>query len=100
MGSWRQDKRDGGGSRRAAWPPSSGRRNHSRSCPRAARAADAAIAAVATIVALAAAIEQFRTVNGPIGIFVVPGTSHAWSWCGSRLPPCLGCRHGRCWAWR
>ena len=33
MGSWRQDKRDGGGSRRAAWPPSSGRRNHSRSCP-------------------------------------------------------------------
>ena len=40
----------------------------------AARAADAAIAAVATIVALVVAIEQFRTVNGPAGIFVAPGT--------------------------
>ena len=70
MGSWRQDKRDGGGSRRAAWPPSSGRRNHSRSCPRPAGAADAAIAAVATIVALVVAIEQFRTANGPAGVFV------------------------------
>jgi len=39
---------------------------------RAARRADAAIAAVATIAALAVAIEQFRTVNGPIGL-VVPG---------------------------
>ena len=40
----------------------------------AGRAADAAIAAVATIVALVVAIEQFRTVNGPVGIFVAPGT--------------------------
>ena len=37
---------------------------------RAARRADAAIAAVATIAALVAAIEQFRTVNGPIAVVV------------------------------
>ena len=41
----------------------------------AARAVDAAIAAVATIVALVAAIERFRTVNGPFG-GVVPGAVH------------------------
>ena len=88
MGSWRQDKRDGGGSRRAAWLPSSGRRNHGRSRPGPRGAADAAIAAVATIVALVAAIEQFRTANSPAGVFVAPG------------PPVRAVAVGRCWAWR
>jgi signal transduction histidine kinase len=43
---------------------------------RAARRADVAIAAVATIVALVVAIGQFRTINGPADVFVVPGTVH------------------------
>jgi signal transduction histidine kinase len=43
---------------------------------RAARRADAAIAAVATIVGLVVVIGRFRTVNGPIGASVVPGTVH------------------------
>jgi signal transduction histidine kinase len=42
---------------------------------RAARRTDAAIAAAATIVAVAVAIGRLRIPNGPVHLFVVPGTT-------------------------